>query len=331
MTAFISRARRFATCAALAGTGVVGMAPAVAQEAWAPSRPIRLVLGYTPGGSADQVARDLAPVMEKALGQAVVIDHKPGAGGAIAAELVAAAPADGHTLGLLDGGPLTIVPNARKVPYDPVTSFAYVGVVSQSPLAFLVHPSLPVTTIPELVALMRASPGALSYSTSGLGTIHQLSGELLKASTQTSMVHVPYRGAGPAMNDLMAGQVKVSVATIGPAVPVVQQGRARAIGVTSLRAVPALPGVLPVAEQGVPGFDAQGVFVIAGPRGLPPAVVSALNAALNTALTTPAVRERMVALGSEVVPGTPQAAADLMRRDFDKWGRLIREQKLSFD
>jgi len=304
---------------------------ALAQEPWMPTRPIRLVLGYTPGGSADQGARDLAPVMEKVLGQPVVVDYKPGAGGAIAAELVAGAPPDGLTLGLLDGGPLTIVPNARKVPYDPVTSFSYVGIVSQSPLAFLVHPSLPVRDIPELVALMRRSPGSLSYSTSGLGTIHQLSGELLKSSTRTFMVHVPYRGAGPAMNDLMAGEVKVSVATIGPAVPVVQQGRARAIGVTSLREVPALPGVRPVAEQGVPGFDAQGVFVIAGPRGLPAPVVASLNAALNAALATPAVRDRMVSFGSEVVAGTPQAAADLMRRDFARWGRLIREQNLRFD
>jgi tripartite-type tricarboxylate transporter receptor subunit TctC len=326
--ASFSRRRALLLCAAMTACAA---GPALAQDAWTPSRPIRMVLGYTPGGSADQVARDLAPVMEKALGQPVVIDYKPGAGGAIAAELVAAAPADGTTIGLLDGGPLTIVPNARKVPYDPVTSFSYIGLVSQSPLVFLVHPSLPVHDIPELLALLRKSPGALSYSSSGLGTIHQLSGELLKASTRTFMVHVPYRGAGPAMNDLMAGEVKVSVATIGPAVPVVQQGRARAIAVTSLRPVPALPGVRPVAEQGVPGFDAQGVFVIAGPKGMPAPVVARLNAALNTALTTPSVRDRMVSFGSEVAAGTPQVAADLMRRDFDKWGRLMREQNLRFD
>ncbi|MDN8615153.1 Bug family tripartite tricarboxylate transporter substrate binding protein [Variovorax ginsengisoli] len=318
---------------AIAGSlmALASLASQAAQSSEYPNRPIRMVLGYTPGGAADQVARDLAPAMEKVLGQTVVIDYKPGAGGAIAGDLLANSPADGYTIGLIDGGPLTIIPHAHKVGYDPMTSFAYVGIVSQSPLVILVNPSVPATNLPELTALMRKAPGSLNYSTSGLGTIHHLSGELLKAATKTDMVHVPYRGSGPAMTDLMGGVVKVSFATIAPAVAVVQSGRARAIAVTSTREVPTLPGVKPVAEQGVPGYDAQGVFLIAAPKNLPAPILAKLNEALNSALSTPSVRDRFVSLGSVVRLSTPQEAQDLVRKDYQKWGALIREQNIVFE
>jgi tripartite-type tricarboxylate transporter receptor subunit TctC len=302
-----------------------------AQESWSPTRPLRLVLGYTPGGAADAVARDLAPVMEKALGQPVVVDYRPGAGGAIGAEAVKTAAPDGYTLGLIDGAPLTIIPNARKVPYDPRSDFSYLGVVSKSPLVVLVNPSVPARTLPELLALARAQPGQLAYSSSGNGTIHHLAGELLKAASHSDLMHVPYKGAAPAMNDLMGGAVAVSFATIAPAVPVVQGGRARAIAVTSAREVPALPGVKTVAAQGLPGYDAQGWFVLAAPKGLPAPVVRRLNAALNAALQTPAVRERLLATGSDIEAGPPEAAAELVATDFRKWGQVIREQQLHFD
>ncbi|MET0542129.1 MAG: tripartite tricarboxylate transporter substrate-binding protein [Variovorax sp.] len=304
---------------------------ASAQEAWEPNRPIRMVLGYTPGGAADAVARDLAPLMEKVLGQPVVVDYKPGAGGAIGAEAVVAAAADGYTIGLIDGAPLTIIPNARKVSYDPQSAFTYVGVVSKAPLVVLVHPSVPAKNLTELIALAKGEPGTVSYSTSGLGSIHQMAAELLGASTGTSMLHVPYNGAAPALNDLMRVAVKVSFATIAPAAPVVQSGRARAIAVTSTREVPAFPGIKPVAEQGVPGYDAQGWFVIAGPKGLPAPVVQRLNAALNAALNTPSMREKLLAQGNDVVPGTPAAATELVKGDHQKWGKVIRDQQLRFD
>lgn len=304
---------------------------AQAQVSWTPNRPIRLVLGYTPGGAADGVARDLAPAMEKVLGQPVIVDYKPGAGGAIAVETVSASPADGYTIGLVDGAPLTIIPNARKVSYDPLTSLSYLGVVSKAPLVVLVTPSFPATTLAELLALVRADPGGISYATSGVGTIHQMSAELLGASTKTSMLHVPYKGAAPALTDLMAGSVKVSFSTIAPAEPVVKSGRARAIAVTSLKQVPAFPGVKTVAEQGVPGYDAQGWFVLAGPKGMPRAIVQRLNAALNTALSIPAVRDKLINQGNDVVPSTPETATELVSADLQKWGRIIRDQNLRFD
>jgi tripartite-type tricarboxylate transporter receptor subunit TctC len=302
-----------------------------AQDSWEPSRPVRMVLGYTPGGAADAVARDLAPLMAKTLGQPVVVDYRPGAGGAIGAEAVAAAPADGYTIGLIDGAPLTIIPNARKVLYDPQSSFSYVGVVAKAPLVILVHPSVPAKNLSELLAMAKSKPGTVSYSTSGLGTFHQMAAELLGAATGTSMLHVPYKGAAPALTDLMGGAVQVSFATIAPAAPIVQSGRARAIAVTSTREVPAFPGVKPVADQGVPGYDAQGWFVIAGPKGMPAAVVQRLNASLNAALNTPSMRDRLLALGNDVAAGTPTAATELVTGDYQKWGKVIRDQHLRFD
>jgi tripartite-type tricarboxylate transporter receptor subunit TctC len=290
-----------------------------------------MVLGYPPGGAADAVARDLAPLMERMLGQPVVVDYRPGAGGAIGAEAVAVATADGYTIGLIDGAPLTIIPNARKVAYDPQSAFTYVGVVAKSPLVVLVHPSVPAKNLGELLAMARSNPGSVSYSTSGLGTFHQMAAELLGASTGTSMLHVPYKGSAPALNDLMGGAVKVSFATIAPAAPIVQSGRARAIAVTSTREVPAFPGIKSIAEQGVPGYDAQGWFVIAGPKGLPAPVVQRLNASLNAALNTPSMHDKLISLGNNVIPGTPAAATELVKGDFQKWGKVIRDQQLRFD
>jgi tripartite-type tricarboxylate transporter receptor subunit TctC len=302
-----------------------------AQEAWSPTRPVRMLLGYTPGGAADVVARDLAPVMEKMLGQPVIVDYRPGAGGAIAVEALAISAPDGLTIGLVDGAPLTIIPNARKVSYDPLTGLSYLGIVTKSPLVILVNPTVPATTLPELLALVRANPGAISYATSGIGTIHQMSAELLGASTRTSMLHIPYKGAAPALTDLMGGAVKVSFSTIAPAAPLVKTGKVRAIAVTSSRQVAVFPGLKTVAEQGVPGYDAAGWFVLAGPKDMPSSIVARLNEALNAALKTPAIREKMAAQGNDAEPSSPAAASELVKADFQKWGRIIREQNLRFD
>lgn len=305
--------------------------PAIAAEDWTPSKPIKLVLGYTPGGAADAVARDVARVMEKTLGQPIVIDYRAGAAGVIGAEAVATAPPDGYTIGLIDGAPLSIVPVIRKVPYDPNASFSYLGVVAKAPLVILVNPNLPVHSVPELIEFARKKPGALSFSTSGAGSIHQLAAELLKVKTGTFMVHVPYRGASQAMTDLMAGQVELSFATIAPALGVIKGGKARAIGVTSTREVVSLPGVKPVAEQGVPGYDAQGWFVLAGPKGLPDAVARRLTAALNDAVSQPDVRDKLSRLGVDVATSTAAEAAALVKQDGSKWVQIVRDQNLKFD
>lgn len=305
--------------------------PSLAQEQWQPNKPIRMVLGYTPGGAADSVARDISGLMSATLGQQVIVEYKPGAAGLIAAESVANSAPDGYTIALIDGGPLTITPHARKLSFDPLTAFTPIGVVARLPLVLLVHPSLPVKDLPELIALLRKEPGGHAYSTSGLGSIHQLSAEMLKARTKTFMVHIPYRGASPALTDLMAGQVKISFATIAPAVPLVQSGKVRAIAVTSTRSVPLLPGVKTIAEQGVAGFDAQGWFILAGPKTMPAPIVTRLNQALNAALLNPTVRDKMQAQGSDFVPAGPEAASALINSDFKKWGQVIRDQNLKIE
>ena len=303
----------------------------LAQETWQPTKPIRMVLGYTPGGAADSVARDISGLMSAALGQQIIVDYKPGAGGLIAAESVANAAADGYTIALIDGGPLTITPHTRQLSFDPLTAFSPIGLVARLPLLVLVHPSLPVKSLPDLIALLRKEPGVHAYSTSGLGSIHHLSAELFKARTKTFMVHIPYRGASPALTDLMAGQVKISFATIAPAIPLVQSGKVRAIAVTSTRSIPALPGIKTVAEQGVAGYDSQGWFVLAGPKAMPSAIIARLNQALNTALENPAVRDKLLAQGSDVSPSGPDAAAQLIKADYKKWGQVIREQNLKLE
>ena len=325
--------RRISTLAAAAVALLVGttsVAPAWAED-WKPQRPIRMVLGYTPGGAADAVARDLAPVMEKVLGQPVVVDYRPGAGGAIGVEAVANAQADGLTIGLIDGAPLTIIPNARRVNYDPVSSLSYLGIVSRSPLAILVNPSVAANSLQELLALARGNPNGLTYATSGIGTIHQMSSELLQASTQVSMLHVPYKGAAPALTDVMAGAVKVSFSTISPAAPFVKAGKLRALAVTSDREVALLPGVKTVASQGVAGYNSEGWFVMAAPKGLPAPIVAKLNEAINAALTTPAIQQKFAEQGSNSDPSTPTEASELVKRDYRKWGEVIRTQHLTFD
>jgi tripartite-type tricarboxylate transporter receptor subunit TctC len=323
--------RRFIVKAAAAG--ILGrLAPtAGAQEVWQPSKPIKMVLGYPPGGAADITARDLAPELERYLGQPIIMDYRPGAGAAIGAEVVAGAQPDGYTIGLIDVGPLTIAPHARKLRYDPLDSFTYIATVALTPMVILVHPDLPVKTLQELLDYLKARPGRVSFSTSGLGTIHQMSAELLKASTRTFMVHIPYRGGGPAMTDLISGTVQVSFASMASAIPVVQAGRARAIAVTSAAAVPALAGVRSVAAQGVPGYEAAGWFVLAGPKSLPPPVVTRWNQAMNAALASTAIAQRFQAQGSIVKSSTPSDALQLVYSDFGKWKRIIRQQDLKFE
>lgn len=295
-----------------------------AQESWSPTRPLRLVLGYTPGGAADAVARDLAPVMEKALGQPVVVDYRPGAGGAIGAEAVKTAAPDGYTLGLIDGAPLTIIPNARKVPYDPRSDFSYLGVVSKSPLVVLVNPSVPARTLPELLALARAQPGQLAYSSSGNGTIHHLAGELLKAASRSDLMHVPYKGAAPAITDLLGGQTDCMFATPQGALSMVKAGKLRALAVTSAKRLPVMPDIPTVAET-YKGFEAVDWKAVVVPAGTPSEIVKKLNAAIDKALAKPATIAQLQAEGSMSVGGSPEQAAQYVRAEHARWGAAVRE------
>lgn len=310
-------------------TTLMQLPTAVRAQGW-PDRPVRFVVGYPPGGAADQVARVLAAKLETLWSQSVPIDYRPGAGAAISAELVARAPADGYTMLLTDSGPLTIIPNLRKVPYDPVDGFTPLGFVGGGGLVVLAHPSVPANDLPELVKLLKAAPGKYQYSTSGIGSPHHLAAELFKAQADVDIGHVPYKGAAQALADLIAGQIPISFATISPAAPHVRSGKIRAIAVTGAQRSSVLPEVRTIAEQGYAGYDARFWQAVVAPPKLPPAAADKLQQSLRTALADPDVLAGLQKLGIETPPAMSAAQfRDLVQRDLSKWAAVVKRANIS--
>ncbi len=298
-------------------------AAATAHAADYPDRPIRLILGYTPGGAADAVARSLTPRMSELLGQSVVIEYKSGAGGAIAVESLMRSPPDGYTLHLIDSGTMVVLPNVRKVPFDPLTSFTPVSMAASGGLVLAVHPSLPVKTLPELVSLLKKKPESESYATSGVGGGGHVAAELLRMESGMSMQHISYRGGGPAMADLMGGQINIGMSTLAPAIPQIRGDRIRALAVTSLKRAAALPDVPTIAEQGYPGFEALNWYALVGPKGMPPEITAKLTDVLNQALASDQV---LKALREQGLDPSETGVAPLLKQtqsDLDKWKKVV--------
>jgi len=301
------------------------------SQGW-PDRSIKLVLGYTTGGASDATARIITRPLEQIIKQSVIIDYKPGAGASIGAEFVAKSNPDGYTLGLVDTGPLCIAPNLRKVAYDPLTDFTPLSYVCTTGLVLIVNPELDVKNVQELIALAKAKPGQLSYASSGVGSVHHLAGELFKFKAGVSIVHVPYKGAGPALTDLIGGQVPIMFATIGPALQMISAGKARPLGVTSLTRSASLPNVPSIAEQGLKGYEAVLRFMVMGPTKLPPTVASKLQADFKTLIGDQSVVGELKKLGNdEIIYKTPTEILALIQDDYRKWGSLIREAKITLD
>jgi tripartite-type tricarboxylate transporter receptor subunit TctC len=314
--------RRTLLC--LAGAAPALALPALHAETW-PSQAFKLHIGYSTGGAADIVARTLAVRLEKLLGQPVVFEYRPGAGGAIAAAYVARQPADGYQLYLADTGSMAIIPNLRSVAYDPVRDFTPLGYVGASGLVLLVNNDVPATDVPSLVKLLKDKPEAYAYSSSGIGSPHQLAGELFKQLTGTQIRHVPYRGAAPAMNDLMAGQVQVAFATIAPALPLIQAGRMRAIAVTSAKRSSSLKNIPTIAEQGVAGYEATPWFAMVAPPQLPTAIAQRLQQAMAQTIADPEVVATLERYGVEdAVAQSPAWLVERIRADHAKWGQVIK-------
>src|SRR6478735_3743024 len=248
-----------------------------------PNKPIRLMIGYAPGGSAEAGARPLAKALEPLLGQPLVFEYRPGAAGGVAMEAIARAPADGYTLYYFDSGPLTIAPHLNKVGYDPIASFTHLGHVCGSGSLLVVHPSTPFRSVADVVNLSKREPNKWSYGTSGVGGPHHLSGEYFKGVTGAQLLHVPYKGGGPAMTDLMGGQVPMLFSSLGPSVGAVKGGKIRAIAVTSLTRSAAFPDVPTMDEAGLKGFDSTAWYGLLGPAGLPREAVERLTQALAKA------------------------------------------------
>lgn len=301
-----------------------------AQE-WPSRQPIRLVVGYPPGGSADALARDLIPGLSKALGQTIIVDYKPGAGGAIGADVVSKASPDGYTLGLLDNGPLTIQGNFRKLPFDPVTGFTPITGISKLPFVLLVNPQNPAQSLVDLIKQAKARPGALSYSSSGQGSMHHISGELFKNMTKTHILHIPYRGAAPALLDLLSGQVQMSFATIVPSMPYIQASQLKPIAVTSNKRSSLLPNVPTLSELGLKDFDSQGWFAVFAPPNLPPAITEKLVAAFKVIFEDPILLSKPSIKGADSMLVTPDQLRSIVKSENESIARLVKAQGIQAD
>lgn len=304
---------------------------AQAAEAF-PRRPLRFVVGFLPGGPSDTIARVVGAKLGEGLGQTVIVDNRAGAGGNVSAEIVAHAPADGHTLLLGTGGPLVIAPIiGHKLGFDPDKDLAAVSNLGDSMSILCAHPALPAATVKELVALARAKPGEINYASSGVGTANHLAAELLSSMAKIKLTHVPYKGSGAALPALIGGEVKLGFGPLLPAIPHVKAGRLKALGVSGSKRSPAAPEIATIAEQGLPGYEVNSWYGVFVPAGTPAGVISRLNAEIVRVTALPDVRERLSKDGVEASGSSPAALRDIVRREKRLWTRVIREANIKID
>ena len=303
----------------------------LAQAAY-PNKPVRLVIGFAPGGGLDFTARALQPGLEAALGQSLVIDYKPGAGGVIAAtELTRAAP-DGYTLLVANTGPFAIAPYLRtKMPYDPVKDFSYIGQISEAAYVVATRADHPARDLKQFVDWARANAGKASFASSGIGASTHLNGELFNSAAGLDLLHVPYKGSGPAVTDLIAGQVQLLIDAGTVLLPHIKSGKLKALAVTGSRRDAALPDVPTAIEQGLKGLESSGFQGLVGPAGLPREVVDRLAAELRKLQAQPELKARFAAAGSELHPRNPAEFAAHVKAESEKWSALIRQRKLQLD
>ena len=318
--------------ACLLALGAAVIAAAARAQPRPSERPLRLVVPFTPGGSTDILARALAPKLALALGQNVIIDNKPGAGGSLGAGEVARAEPDGNTLLMGHIGTLAVNPAIyARLAYDPVKSFAPVAWVARVPNVLVVGANSPLKSFKELIERARAQPGRLSYSSGGNGSAAHITFEYLKLRTRTYLLHIPYRGTAPSVTDLLAGQVDATFTGSPAVLPLLRAGRLRALAVSSALRIAALPDVPTVAESGYPGFEADQWYGIVAPAGTPPARLAQLNAEINKALALPEVAQQLALEGALPMPGTPQAFADLIQRELPRWAAVVKAGNVKAD
>ncbi len=310
-------------CAAAA---LLAAVPCLAQS-W-PDKPIRLVVSFAPGGVHDTLARLLQPRLTEALGQPIVIENRAGAGGNIAAEAVAKSAPDGSTFLVASEAIATNEYLYRSMAYDPYKDLVPVAKLADYPMALIANPSLEANNVRELVALAKAKPGSISYGSAGIGASGHLAGELFKSVTGTNMVHVPYKGGAPALADLIAGRIQVMFLSIQLSAPQARQGRVKVLAVTGDKRSPRLPDVPTAAEQGFPDVQALLFSSLLAPRGTPPAIVNRMNAEVVKALDAPEVKQRLADLGAIPAPSSPEGFAGVLRREGERWGKLIREKDI---
>jgi len=296
-----------------------------------PSKPVRLIVPFPAGGATDLFARSLSQKLGERLGQSVVVDNKPGAGGTLGADLAAKAPADGYTLLLSTTSTHSIGPNLNpKIPYDAMRDFTPIGQVGNAPSIMLVPNSSPAKTVKEWIDHARQNPGRLNYASSGNGTIVQLTAELFKSQANLFVVHIPYKGTALAIPDLVTGKIDVLFDSLPTGLPHVRDGRLRALGVTSAKRTPLAPDLPPISDV-LPGYESTTWFGLFGPRGLPSDVVARVNAAANQVLQDPEVVDRLTRLGIEPVGGSPAQFTAMLTSELAKWKKIINERKITLD
>jgi tripartite-type tricarboxylate transporter receptor subunit TctC len=305
----------------LALSGVIGQAEAQTY----PSRVITLVIPFAPGGSTSIVGTVIADKMGQILGQNIILDHRPGAGGTVGSKYVSKAEPDGYTLLLGYTGTLAIGPSLYKdVGYDPRKDFSPVGMIGNAPSAVVVHPSFPVKSIPELIAYAKANPGKVNFGSAGVGSVNHITGEYFARSAGISLVHIPYKGTGPALTDLLGGHIPMALAPIPPVHANVEAGLLRALAVTGKTRNSLMPDVPTIAEMGLPGFEASLYYGLVAPPGTPQPVIDKLNSALREALASDEVKKQLGADGTEITPSSPQEYADFLGKDASKWAELVK-------
>ena len=314
-----------------AGVAIPAHAQQAAAVAW-PSRTVRIVVPFGPGGSADLVARILGQRLTESLGQSVIVENRPGAGAMLGNELVAKSPPDGYTLTIGTLGPFAVNQSLfRKVPYDSQRDFAPVTLTGASSHVLVVHPAMPVTSMMELIALAKKRPGQLSFASSGIGNATHLTGELFKSMAGVDVVHVPYKGGGAAVADLIGGHVGFSFASMPSALPHVRGGKLRALAVAPAQRVPSAPELPTVAESGLPGFSSEDWQGVLAPAKTPQDIVMRLNGEIHKVLGTAEVREKLDAQGFQVRLSTPQQFAELIRSESTKWAKIVKEANIRID
>lgn len=317
----------FKQCAALALLGAVVIQPVQAQTGKYPDRPVRLIAPFPPGGTVDVVARLVAPLAASSIGQQIVIENRVGASGIIGTGFVAQSKPDGYTL-LINTTPLvTNTLMYSKVPYNVLTDFAPISLLASTPSFVSVHPSVPVRTVKELIALAKSRPGTLNYGGSGTGTNPHIAGELFNFLAKTEIAVVQYKGGGPALTAAISGEVSVSFSGIAGATGFVKSGRLRALGVTSLKESPALPGVPPVADV-LPGYEFSAWFALAAPKGTPREIITALNQNFTKAVASPELARRFADEGIDAIGSTPEQLGTFLDSELKKFARVIKERKM---
>jgi tripartite-type tricarboxylate transporter receptor subunit TctC len=304
--------------------------PAAAQKY--PTKPIRLIIGFPAGGGTDVTARTITQRLSETFGQPIVIDYRPGAGGTVGNGVAAKSTPDGYTWLMSATGPHVIAPSLyRSLPYDPFRDYTPIAMVSTSPYLLLVHPSVEARSVADLVRWLRGRPMPASYSSAGAGTPGHLASELFKGMTKVSIDHIPYKGAAPALTDLMGGQVHMGFSDMTISAPHLKSGRLRALAISSSTRSPLAPDLPTVAESGLPGFEALVWYGLLGPTGTPASVVRQVNAEVVRVLKVPETQQRFAALGATASPGSADDFAAQIKRDYDKWAAVIKSADIKME